>query len=163
MTPYEAGQVVGTLIGIALGVFLIWWAIRGSSGGKKVELLPAEVRISDIYAECKQIKFGGLVAVGAVNQGRLILTNQRLMFTNPHEKKLGISLAPNQILTMTKGAKGPLMTLELDYMPLGGKKPKHLTFTQLGAIPGVKIDPKAQLPIGMFIDRLLAWKAERAA
>lgn len=164
MTPYEAGQAVGTIIGIGLAGFLIWWAIHGASGGsKKVELLPAEVRIADIYAECKQIKFGGLVAVGAVNHGRLILTNQRLMFTNPHEKKLGISLAPNQILTIQKGAKGPMMTLELDYMPLGGKKQKHLTFLQLGASPGLKIDPKAQLPIGMFIDRLLAWKAERAA
>lgn len=163
MTPYQAGQVVGTIIGLGLAGFLIWWAIRGSSGGKKLEMLPAEVRIADIFAECKQIKFGGLVAVGSVHHGRLILTNQRLMFTNPHEKRLGISLAPNEILSIQKGTKGPMMTLELDYLPLGGKKQKHLTFVQLGAIPGMKIDPKAQLPIGMFIDRLLAWKAERAA
>jgi hypothetical protein len=163
MTPYQAGQVVGTLIGLGLAGLLVWWAIRGTKGGKKLELLAAEVRIADIYAECKQIKFGGFVAVGAVNQGRLILTNQRLLYTNPHEKRLGLALLPSHILTITKGSKGPMMTLELDYMPPGGKSPKHLTFMQLGAIPGVKIDPKAQLPIGMFIDRLLAWKAERAA
>jgi hypothetical protein len=162
MTAYEAGQVTGYIIGIAIAGFFIWWAIRGTRGGKKLEMLAAEVRIADIYAECPQIKFGGLVAVGSVHQGRLILTNQRLIFTNPHEKRMAIHLGPMQIVTIQKGTKGPLMSLELDYLAQPGK-PKHLTFTQLGAIPGVKIDPKAQLPIGMFIDRLLAWKAERAA
>jgi hypothetical protein len=75
---------------------------------------------------------------------------------------MAFSLGPVQIVAIQKGTKGPLMTLELDYLVQPGK-PKHLTFTQLGAIPGVKIDPKAQLPIGMFIDKLIAWKAERAA
>jgi hypothetical protein len=162
MTPEQAGQVVGTIIGIGLAAFFIWWAVRGTRGGKKLEMLAAEVRIADIYAECKQIKFGGLVAVGSVHQGRLILTDQRLIFTNPHEKRMAVHLGPMQIVSIQKGMKGPLMTLELDYLVQPGKA-KHLTFTQLGAIPGVKIDPKAQLPIGMFIDRLLAWKAERAA
>lgn len=162
MTAYEAGQVTGYIIGVGIAALLIWWAIRGTRGGKKLEMLAAEVRITDIYAECPQIKFGGLVAVGSVHQGRLILTNQRLIFTNPHEKRMAIHLGPAQIVTIQKGTKGPLMSLELDYLMQPGK-PKHLTFTQLGAIPGVKIDPKTQLPIGMFIDRLLAWKAERAA
>lgn len=162
MTPYEAGQVTGYIIGIGLAIFFIWWAIRGTRGGKKLEMFTGEVRIAEIYAECKQIKFGGLVAVGSVHQGKLILTNQRLIFTNPHEKRMAIHLAAAQIVSIQKGTKGPLMTLELDYLMQPGK-PKHLTFTQLGAIPGVKIDPKAQLPIGMFIDKLLAWKAERAA
>ena len=53
MTAYEAGQVTGYIIGVGLAAFFIWWAIRGTRGGKKLEMLAAEVRIADIYAECK--------------------------------------------------------------------------------------------------------------
>lgn len=52
------------------------------------------------------------------------------------------------------------MTLELDYTPPKAKRPKHVTFVQIGGVGGMLqyVDASKQMPIGMFIDKLLAWK-----
>src|SRR4051794_38781946 len=104
------GQFVGVLF-LALIGFGVWWSLRGG----KLKMVPGEQRIAYIYANCPQHKFGGLIVAGSASDGKLILTNQRLLFTSPNEGKLGFYVAPAQITSIVKGSKGPMMTLDLTY------------------------------------------------
>lgn len=157
MSDESLGQLVGVVIMAVIGLFIFL-----SMRGKKVTLQPGEARQAEIYAETNEIKFGGFILVGSPKMGKLILTDQRLLYTNPQEQKLGFSLGPKQINSAVKGTRGPMMTLELTYTLPNGK-PKRAIFVQLGAVPGVNIDPTRQLPIGMFIDKLTAWRESRLA
>ncbi|HSD88182.1 MAG TPA: hypothetical protein VLB44_11730 [Kofleriaceae bacterium] len=161
MSAEALGELVGFAVIAVVGVVVVFAVLR-STRGKKLEMMPGEARVAEIYAETPSIKYGGFIAIGSANHGKLILTDRRLIFTNPNEQQLGFSLGPKQILTATKGTKGPMMTLDLTYtLPNGAQK--RASFVQLGAIPGVKIDPTRQLPIGMFIDKLTAWRGQLAS
>ena len=107
-TAQMISQVIGVIF-IALIGFAVWWSVRGG----KLKLAAGEVRLAAIYGNCPQHRFGGLVITGSPSDGRIVLTNQRLIFTNLQEAKVGFAVAKGQILSVTKGSKGPLMTLEL--------------------------------------------------
>src|SRR5512141_3070868 len=107
MSDESLGQLVGVFIMGLIGLFIFL-----SMRGKKVTLQPGEARQAEIYAETNEIKFGGFILVGSPKMGKLILTDQRLLYTNPQEQKLGISLGPKQINSAVKGTRGPMMTLE---------------------------------------------------
>ena len=151
------GQVIGIAITALIG-FGVWWSLRGG----KVKLVPGEQKLAHIYANTPNHRFGGLIVAGSPGDGKLILTNQRLIFSNPREGKMAFYVAPAQILSVAKGQKGPMMTLELGYKDAKGK-PRSATFTQLASVPTVAIDPTREMPIGMFIDRVIAWREGRAA
>jgi hypothetical protein len=151
------GQVVGVVIMALIG-FGVWWSLRGG----KLKLVPGEQRIAYIYANCPQHRFGGLIVAGSASDGKLILTNQRLLFCSPNEGKVGFYVAPAQITAAVKGTNGPMMTLDLTYQNAKGK-PKRVIFTQVAAIPTLAIDPAREMPIGMFIDKVEAWRRGAAA
>jgi hypothetical protein len=141
---------------------VVWWLhTRGTVKGGKLVMLPNEIHIAEIVAQAKGIKYSGFVFVGTPSDGKLLLTNLRLIHKNVKGDKVGLVLFRDHIQQIAKGKDGPLMTLELDYQTPQMKKPKHIRFLQISSVSG--LDPRQQLPIGMFIDRLLAWKAERAA
>ncbi len=152
--------VIGLLLVLAMWGFIIWALLRGRASAKFVPL-PDEQRIAFINAQCKDIKYGGFIVVGTPHDGKLILTNFRLVHTNVKESKVGLVVFRDQISDITKGSDGPLMTLDLTYQTPQMKKPKRTRFLQVSSVSGV--DMRQQLPIGMFIDKLIAWKAERAA
>lgn len=154
-TAEMMGQIVGVLF-LALIGFAVYWSVRRGS----FKLGPGEIRLSAIYANCPQHRFGGLVIAGSPSDGKLVLTSERLLFTNLLEGKVGIAVPKDQILSIAKGSKGPLMTLELGYTDAKGK-PRTATFTQIAHAATVAIDPKRELPIGMFIDKLNAWREGR--
>ena len=152
--------VLGVLFGVGLWSFIIWALLRGNASSKFVPL-PNETRIAAINAQCKDLKYGGFIIIGTPHDGKLILTNLRLVHTNVKESKTGLVLFRDQITSIVKGSDGPLMTLDLTYQTPKMKKPKRSRFLQVSSISGG--DMRQQLPIGMFIDKLIAWKAERAA
>jgi hypothetical protein len=157
MNGDQVGQIVGVIFTLLIG-FAVYWSLRGG----KLKLVPGETRVAQIYANCPQHRFGGLIIAGSPGDGKLVLTNQRLIFSNPTEGKVAYSVAPAQILSVAKGQKGPMMTLELGYKDAKGR-PKSLSFTQLASLPTVAIDPKREMPIGIFIDKVMAWREGRAA
>jgi hypothetical protein len=149
------------LIPIALmfGVFafVLWFLKRGYVGKTgPLVMLNDEVRVAEIFALCKDIKYGGVAFAGNVHDGKLILTNRRLIHTNTNGQRVGLVLLRDQISQIAKGKDGPLMTLELDYQTPRMKAPKHSRFVQVTSMS--KVDLRQELPIGMFIDKLLAWK-----
>jgi hypothetical protein len=148
------------VIWLAIAFVLIWVARRAATRQAKVALEPGEQRVADIFVETKQITWGGLTLFGSPYDGKLILTTERLIYANANERKTGFVLARDAITAIRKGADGPRMTLELDYMPAKGNKPKHVRFVQIGGIGGMLqyVDASKQMPIGMFIDKLLVWK-----
>ena len=154
-TAEMMGQVVGVLF-LGLIGFAVWWSVRRGT----LKFFPDEIRLSAIYANCPQHRFGGLIVAGSPNDGRLVLTSHRLIFTNLQEAKIGFAVPKEQILSIAKGSKGPLMTLELGYKDAKGK-PRTASFTQIAHAATVAIDPKRELPIGMFIDKLNAWREGR--
>lgn len=137
---------------------LMLWLIKRRYVKKTgpIVMLHDETRVAEIFALCKDLKYGGVLFAGNVHDGKLILTNRRLIHTNPNGQRVGLVLLRDQIIQIAKGREGPLMTLELDYRTPRMKKPKHTRFLQVSSSPG--IDPRQELPIGMFIDKLLAWK-----
>ena len=150
-------QIISVIFTLLIAAAVVWSLRSG-----KLKLAPGETVIAKIYANCPQIRFGGLIVAGSASDGRLILTSHRIVFTNPREGKVGLSVNRDQILSIAKGAKGPMMTLELGYKTPKGK-PKSASFVQVASIPTVAIDPSRELPIGMFIDRINAWREGRAA
>lgn len=122
----------------------------------RIVLLQGEERVAEIFAQCKELTYGGAVFRGTAHDGRLLLTTRRLIHTNTLGDRVGLVLLRNHIHSIAKGKHGPLMSLELDYQTPGMKAPKHARFIQVTSMPGM--DPSQQLPIGMFIDKLLAWK-----
>ncbi|HTL38425.1 MAG TPA: hypothetical protein VL326_35085 [Kofleriaceae bacterium] len=153
---------LGAIIVLFLVGLLGYLIVRALMGDPKLTLLPGEYVVRHIFAECKQIRWSGFVTVGGVNQGKLLLTNQRLIYANPSMTKQGFAVTRQQIQQIHKNMASP-MRLELTYLAPNGK-PKYATFMQLaGGISGVKIDPSKELPIGMFIDQLSAWREGRAA
>lgn len=147
--------VLAILFVVGLWGFIIWALLRGNARAKLV-MLPDEVRVAGISAHCTDMRYGGFRLVGTPHDGKLILTNLRLIHTDVREKKVGLVLLRNHIIQIAKGSKGPLMTLELDYQTANMTKPKHSRFLQMSSMSVV--DARQQLPIGMFIDKLLAWK-----
>ena len=149
-------DAVGQLIGIAFTALIgfgVWWSLRGG----KLKLVPGEQKIAHIYANTPNHRFGGLIVAGSPGDGKLILTNQRLIFSNPREGKMAFYVAPAQITAIAKGQKGPMMTLDLSYKDARGK-PKRAIFTQLASVTTVAIDPTREMPIGIFIDKVIAWR-----
>ncbi|HUS30908.1 MAG TPA: hypothetical protein VMZ53_20500 [Kofleriaceae bacterium] len=153
----KIGQIVGIVITGLIG-FGVYWSLRGG----KLKLAPGETRIAYIYANWPGHRFGGLIVAGSPSDGKLVLTTQRLIFTNPTEGKVALAVTVNEIQSVAKGSKGPLMTLELGYKTPKGKL-KSASFTQVLSNPTIAIDPKRELPIGMFIDKITAWREGRAA
>lgn len=152
-----AGLVVFALMVAGL---LFWLARRQATKKSKLALLPDEQRVADMYVETKQISWGGMTLFGSPWEGKLILTTERLIYTNPNEAKTAFAVSRDAITKIVKGTSGAQMTLELEYLPPNAKKPKQARFVQLGGVGGMLqyVDGSKQIPIGMFIDKLLAWK-----
>jgi hypothetical protein len=155
MSADDVGTYIGILITALIGL-AVWWSVRG--GGLKLAV--GEHQLAQIYANCPQHRFGGLIVAGSPSDGKLVLTSQRLVFTNPTGGNIGIVVPKDQILSISKGSKGPLMTLELGYKDAKGR-PRSASFTQLAHASTVAIDPTRELPLGMFIDKLSAWREGR--
>jgi hypothetical protein len=153
----NAAQIVGIIITALLG-FAVYWSLRGGS----LKLAPGETRTAYIYANWPAHRFGGLIVAGSPSDGKLVLTSQRLIFTNPTEKKVALEVTREQIQSVAKGQKGPIMTLELGYKDKKGKL-RTASFTQVLTNPTIAIDPKRELPLGVFVDKVMAWREGRAA
>jgi hypothetical protein len=151
------GQIIGIIITALIG-FGVYWSLRGG----KLKMEPGESRLAYIYANWPAHRFGGLTVAGSPSDGKLVLTTHRLIFTNPREGKVALSVTKEQIQSLAKGSKGPMMTLELGYKDAKGKM-KTASFTQVLSNPTIAIDPKRELPIGMFVDKVMAWREGRAA
>lgn len=154
-----AAIITGVILTIVT-VSLFWLARRAARGKSKLVLLPDEQCVADIFVETKQVTWGGLTLFGSPYEGKLILTTHRVLYTNPNERKIAFALGSNDITKLEKGARGAQMTLELEYTPPKAKQPKRVTFVQIGGVGGMLqyVDASKQMPIGMFIDKLLAWK-----
>ena len=155
MSPETVSQIIGAVFVSLIGLLVVL-----SMRGKKLVLAGDEKKLARIFAETKQLKFGGFMIVGSPYEGQLSLTNKRLVYTNPSEQKTSFSLGPTDITSIAKGQKGTIMSLELSYTDAKGK-PRRASFRQLAAITGMNIDPTKELPIGMFIDRVMAWREGR--
>jgi hypothetical protein len=155
MSADDVGTFIGLLFTAGLGL-AVWWAVRA----KSLKLAVGELQLAQIYANCPQHRFGGLIIAGSPSDGKLVLTSQRLIFTNPSGGSVGIVVAKDQIMSVAKGSKGPLMTLELGYKDAKGR-PRSASFTQIAHSSTVAIDPARELPIGMFIDKVSAWREGR--
>jgi hypothetical protein len=150
-------SLIPVVLTFGVFAFVLWFLKRGYVGKTgPIVMLHDEVRVAEIFALCKDIKYGGVVFAGNVHDGKLILTNRRLIHTNTNGQRVGLVLLRDQIIQIAKGKDGPLMTLELDYQTPRMKAAKHSQFLQVTS--GSGIDPRHELPIGMFIDKLLAWK-----
>jgi len=100
-----------------------------------------EVRIAEAFAHTRDIVLAGLIRTGSPYDGKLVLTNQRLIYCRYDEnaKRLGLVLTPNQLqsvesedpkgLARLKNILGKNTTLKIAYLPQGKTKPKHVTWT----------------------------------
>lgn len=162
LDPSEMRLITACLIVLVLlfAGLLFWLARRQATKKPKLALLADEKRVADIFVETKQISWGGMTLFGSPWEGKLILTTDRLIYANPNEQKTGFAVSRDAITKIEKGTSGALMTLELEYMPPNAKKPKQARFIQVGGVGGMLqyVDGSKQMPMGMFIDKLLTWK-----
>jgi hypothetical protein len=145
-------------------VFAVFWRIahqrkRGIDAGGPLAIAADERRVAEIVVETRDICFGGQRLLRTGHFGKLILTNQRLYYTDIKEKSLALALAPAAMISALRGRDGNTTRLVLTYRNRQGTA----TRVHFAQAPGVQVslfefhDASQQMPIAMFLDRLEGW------
>ena len=81
-------------------------ALVGYYGRKAIEkpaglkLEPGETKLGEMYVRTRDISLGGFIVSGSANEGKLILTNQRLLYGRFDEKKIALALEPRDLVSV---------------------------------------------------------------
>lgn len=121
-----------TFISVIVIFFLVVRSRKKAIEKPSGEVLTSEeTKIGEIFceSETRGVSFKGFVIADSALEGKLILTNRRLLYSTHDEKKIGLSLEPKNISSIHIGKKGFLTktpTLSIDYID---KKNKLKTAT----------------------------------
>ena len=101
-----------------------------------ITLGAGEKKIGELYVETRDIKLGGFHWEGSGLEGKLVLTNQRLMYSKFDEKRIALSLEPGDVVSFETGQKGLIMksaTLKIKFVDKKKNKTRAATWTILPA------------------------------
>lgn len=90
-----------------------------------------ENRLGEMYGHTRDVKLKGFTAAGSALDGKLILTNKRLIWTRYDEKRHSLQLFPDDILGVKITEKGIISkspALQITYRLSRAKKPKVATW-----------------------------------
>lgn len=155
-SAYEVFGILGTIFGFVAGVAIV--VHRYNMNKEAMErptgkiLSQGETKLGEIYCEI----------------GKLILTNQRLLYSTYNEKKYNFFLEPNDISSINKGKKGIVFkkpTLILNYTDRKKNKSKVATWiipeeetVSFSLLPFFGKTYKNPHTVKTFSELLLNWK-----
>ena len=119
---------------LIVGVFYLVYCSRKKAMEKpsgKI-LNESEKKLAETYCKTRDVTFTGFVSAGSALEGKLVLTNQRLLYCTYDEKKTAIVLERKDIgnISVTKvGVLSKQPAVAVEYIEPRKKKPKIATFT----------------------------------
>ncbi|MDI6792880.1 MAG: hypothetical protein QME81_08455 [bacterium] len=132
-------DIINSIVTIAAFVLAAIIIIIAARMGRKaikepkgIKVEAGETRIGEMYGKTRDITLGGFTAAGSALEGKLILTNKRLVYGRYDEKGIVLSLEPKDVLSIEVGQKGLLIkspTLKVTYTPKKGKQAEVITWT----------------------------------
>lgn len=131
--------------------------------GKVLQL--GEQKLGEIYCTTRDITFKGFMVAGSALEGKLMLTNNRLIYSTYDEKKTGLSLSAEDVSNIKIGEKGLLdktTTVTLAYVDKRKNKSKSVTFKFPEKASNQSFGKEYKNPqsIETFLKLLLSWKGQ---
>ena len=123
---------------LILGIIAL--AVVGYYGRKAIErpsglkLEPGEAKIGEMYGRTRDISLPGFIVSGSAKEGKLILTNRRLLYGRFDEKRIALSLEPREVTSVSVESARNIKFLQLKApvlvaMYLDKKKNRQKTVT----------------------------------
>jgi hypothetical protein len=102
-----------------------------------ITLESGEKRIGEMYVSTRDIALGGFHWEGTGLEGKLVLTNRRLMYSKFDEKRIALTLTPADVVSIESGQKGMIIkspVLIVKYTDRKKNKPRIVTWTVLPSV-----------------------------
>lgn len=132
--------IIVVLIIVAALYFLQRRAMERPAG---LRLRPREAKVAELFVKTRDISLGGFYWYGSGREGKLALTNKRLLYCRFDERRIALSLEPHDVIKFEVSEKGVVFkapALVVDYAeprkPRG--KTRKITWTLLSVAPGIK-------------------------
>ena len=119
---------------LAVGIFYLVYRSRKKAMEKPSGriLNESEKKLAETYCKTRDVTFKGFVSAGSALEGKLVLTNQRLLYSTYDEKKTALVLEPKDVVNISVvkvGVLGKQPALAVEYIEPRKKKSKKATFT----------------------------------
>ena len=128
-----------TLTAIVAIAILVIGAHYGRKAMEKpvgITLQESEQKLGELYVETRDLKLGGFHWEGSGLEGKLVLTNRRLMYSKFDERRIAVSLEPADVTGIESGQKGLVMKadiLKITYNDKKKNKARTATFKVLSS------------------------------
>lgn len=119
---------------LVVGIFYLLYRFQKKAMEKPSGriLNESEKKLAETYCKTRDVTFEGLVVAGSALEGKLVLTNQRLLYSTYDEKKVAVVLEPKDIVNISVVKVGILSkqpALAIEYIEPRKKQAKIATFT----------------------------------
>jgi hypothetical protein len=133
MGPFESTSPFILLIALGIVAFIIILGRKSFEKSLKTKMLKLETgeeRLGEMFAKTRDLNFRGFLLSEYGREGKIVLTTKRLIYCTYDEKKVALSICPDEILELKIGQSGRFVkypSLKLRYKITG--KDKVVTWT----------------------------------
>jgi hypothetical protein len=112
MGPFESTIPLIMIIALGIVVFIIILVRKSFEKSLKTKMLQLETgeeRLGEMYVKTRDLNFRGFLLSEYGRDGKLVLTTKRLIYCTYDEKKIALSIPPDEILELKIGQPGRIV------------------------------------------------------